>query len=85
MNFKFEVGSEVVDSISGYSGIIIYRSQWLSNCNTYGVKSKEIKDGRPIEPVQFDEPQLNLIEPDVIEKNQDTGGCCGMVERTNRI
>ena len=59
-DFKFDLGAKVSDRITGYEGIIVGRSQWLTNCNTYGVKSQQLKDGKPMEPEWFDE--LNAIE-----------------------
>lgn len=53
--FVFELGQEVRDIISGFTGIVRSRSQWLTGCNTYGVSSRELKDGKPQDPVWFDE------------------------------
>lgn len=73
-DFKFELGSEVKDKITGYTGIVNSRSQWLTNCNTYGVKSKELKDGKPMDSVGFDEPSLELVEAEPIMKESRSSG-----------
>lgn len=67
--YKFTLGSEVRCTITGYKGVIIGRSQWLHGCNTYQVKSKELKDGKPMESVAFDEAALELVVP-VPERKQ---------------
>lgn len=83
-NFKLNLGDEVEDIITGYSGIIVSRSQWLHNCNTYGVRSRKLKDDKPIETHWFDEPQLQVLSKKVIEEKRDTGGPCQAVPSTNR-
>lgn len=85
MDFKFELGQTVKDTITGYEGIVVSRSQWISNCNTYGVKSQTLKDGKPIETEHFDEPVLVLIEEkQVMEPAQKTGGPVERIRNTNR-
>lgn len=76
MEFKFKVGDEVRDTITKFKGIVIGRHQWLSNCNTYTVKSKKLQDGKPMDGVAFDEPQLELVEANTgkYKVKQDTGG-----------
>ena len=68
--FKFELGAEAKDVITGFSGVIIYRSQWIHGCNVYGLKPRELKDGKPIETMQFDEPSLDFITKDVIKPSR---------------
>jgi len=72
--FKFNLGDKAKDIITGFEGVIIYRTQWINNCNVYGIKSQTLKDGLPLESKQFDEPQLELIEDKVIPESRRTGG-----------
>ncbi len=72
--FKHELGSRAKDKITGFKGIIIARSEHLHNCNTYGVKPEELKDGKPIECQWFDEPQLEIVEDKIHKPKQETGG-----------
>lgn len=83
--FKFELGDKVKDTMTGFKGIIVYRTQWIHNCNVYGVKSQELKDGMPRDNAQFDEPQLELVKEKVIEKSRETGGPCESMNQSNRI
>jgi len=71
-DFKFDLGDEVRDIVTGFSGIIVSRSQWIHNCNTYGVKSKELKDGIPMANQWFDEPALEVIKKKVVKEKRDT-------------
>jgi len=82
--FKVPLGCRVKDKITGFEGIVISRSQWLNNCNTYGVKPSKLKDDKPIDTQWFDEPQLKIVEEDVFKPKQKTGGPCESVNRTNR-
>jgi hypothetical protein len=74
MKFKFQIGDRVRDEITGFEGIVTLRSQWLNNCNTYGVQPIALKDGVPQERAHFDEPQLVIVEAKVISRHQTTGG-----------
>lgn len=77
-DFEFELGQEVKDKITGYSGIIIGRTQWLTNCNTYSVKPKVLKDGVPMDSIGFDEPSLVLVEPKpIMKESRSVGGPVG--------
>ncbi len=86
MDFKFKLGQTVKDCITNFEGVVFSRSQWLANCNTYGIKSRELREGKPMELVYFDEPNLVLISDnkDLVEK-RDTGGPDRPVSQTNRF
>ena len=68
--FKYELGSEAKDKVTGFSGMIVSRAEWLTGCNVYGLKSKYMKDGRPIDAVFIDEDAVELIRtPNQIAKD----------------
>lgn len=73
-NFKFKLGDRARDMITGCEGIITRRTQWLNNCNTYGLQSSELKDGAPQDPYNLDEPQIELVEEKVHKASRSTGG-----------
>ena len=82
--FKFGLGDRVRDTITGFVGIVTCRSQWLNNCNTYGVQPTALKDGAPQDRQAFDEPQMELVEEKVAESHRSTGGPARKVESCNR-
>ena len=82
--FKFELGSKVTDSITGFTGIVVCRTQWIHNCNVYGVQPQELKDGKPLDRGYFDEPQLKLIKEKVVKESRRTGGPEKAVAQANR-
>jgi len=84
-SFKFGLGKKVKCTITGFTGVIISRTQWLTNCNTYGVKSQTLKDGKPMESVWFDEPTLQIVdEVPVMKESRSTGGPTESISLTNR-
>ena len=84
-DFKLSLGDKLKDRITGFEGICIYRSQWISNCNTYGLKSEKLKDGLPMDLNQFDEPMLSLVEEKIHEDSRSTGGPTESIRHTNRF
>lgn len=74
MNAKFKLGDEVRDNISGYTGVVVGVTYWLWNCITYGVTSRELKDGAPREAQWMDEERLELVEQTTHVPARATGG-----------
>jgi len=83
--FKFDVGSTVKDTITGFEGVVMARIQWLNNCNTYRVQPRDLdKDGKVQDVQHFDEPQLALVKTKAIKNHPFTGGPDRGSHRTNR-
>lgn len=59
--FKHELGLRAKDKISGMTGVITARCEFLTGCNRYCITPQELKDGRPIEGMYFDEEQIQII------------------------
>ena len=60
-NFKFDLGLEAEDVITGFKGIIIYRVEYLTGCAQYGLQPKIKKGDKDIpESRQVDENRLRL-------------------------
>lgn len=67
--FKFDVGQEVKDKVSGYQGIIMGRSQYLTGCNRYSIQNRKLtKEGKPADWQTFDEDVLIFVGPGVCKK-----------------
>jgi hypothetical protein len=85
-NFEFKVGSVVKDIITNFKGVVVGRTQWLNNCNTYVLKSQKLKDGIPMDTQHFDEPQLILVKDSVFEEREEkTGGPERKLPMPNRL
>ncbi len=52
-----KLGDNVTDSITGFAGIAVSRTEYLYGCVRLGVESCELKDGKPILEF-FDERRL---------------------------
>lgn len=74
--FKFNQGDETKDTITGFSGIIVARTDFYNGCIRYGIQSKKLnKDGSTLEIEYFDEEQLEIIKSKkIIKKEKRTGG-----------
>lgn len=60
-----ELGDEVRDTISGFTGIVIGRTEWLYGCVRIGVSPRKVnkESGKIIDAQWFDEPQLEVLTP----------------------
>lgn len=59
---KVNLGDKVKDSISGFAGIAVARTQWLTGCDRITVQPDKLdKDGKTYDAQTFDEPQLIVV------------------------
>lgn len=57
--FKFELGAPVQDTISGFEGVIMGRTEYFTGCVQYGLLKKELtKDGNIPDWIWLDEARL---------------------------
>lgn len=56
--FKHELGLRATDKISGFTGTITSRVEYLTGCDRYYVQPKASKEGTFVEGAYFDEAQL---------------------------
>lgn len=64
MGKRIELGDHAKDTITGFNGIVVGDTQWLHGCRRLSLQPKDLKDGKPIDMLSFDEPQLVLVEPE---------------------
>lgn len=70
-----KLGDKVKDIITGFEGIAVCRTDWLHGCTRFGVQPEKLHEGKPIDSVYFDEPQLMLLKSaKVPEGSHVTGG-----------
>ena len=67
-----KLGDRAKDKITGFCGIVTARTVWLNGCVRVGVQSEELKDGLPGEVQWIDEPQLVVVNPEVIKPGYDS-------------
>lgn len=57
--FKFELGDKLKDTLTGFEGTAMARTEYYTGCNQYGLLSPELtKDKKPAEWVWIDEVRL---------------------------
>ena len=71
---SIKLGDVARDTITGFTGVVIADTRWLHGCRRLTLQPRELKDGKPIESVTFDEPQLAMIEEACVDGTDDTGG-----------
>jgi len=59
---KIELRDQVKDVITGFTGIVIARVEYLNGCIQYCVKPKILKEGKTLEGEYIDENQLKIIK-----------------------
>lgn len=69
-----QLGDVARDSITGYQGVVIARTEWLNGCWRIVIQAQELKDGKPIEAQTFDIEQLVLVQKRGHVAKKDTGG-----------
>lgn len=74
MSFKFSLGEKVKDTVTGFSGIVTARTEWLNGCKRYGVQSQKLKDNKPLDQQWFDEEQLTAAGNGIKAVQRMTGG-----------
>ena len=69
------LGDLAKDTVTGFEGICIARTEWLNGCARITLQPKGLdKDGKPIESHCFDEMQLKLVKAKSYKPARDTGG-----------
>jgi len=56
-----ELGDHVRDTVSGFEGVAVARTEYLNGCARVGVQPPVDKDGKLPEAHHFDEPQLEVV------------------------
>jgi hypothetical protein len=78
MKFKHKLGVTAKDKITGFEGIIISRCEFLTGCNRYCIQPTELRDGKPLDSLYFDEDQMEVtgigIKPKDVQ-GKERGAC----------
>lgn len=66
MSDAVKLGDKVKDRVTGLTGIVVARTDWLNGCIRMMVQPQELKDGKPVETSCFDIEELVLIEANAL-------------------
>lgn len=79
--FVYELGEVLKDIVTGYEGVVMARTDYLTGCNHYGLlKQKLGKEGKPEDWQWFDEkrlvkvPKKKKIELESRQNNEEGPG-----------
>ena len=85
---KIELGDKVKDVVSGFTGIVIAKTEWMNRCVRITVQPQSLtKEGKTRDSEAFDIEQLILIKPQVVKpkpiaaESNRTGGPMPAVTR----
>lgn len=67
-----QIGDRVRHIITGFTGIVIGHSKWITGCDTLGIRPEELHDGKPIDPEWFDIGHVKVIKKGAV-KPTNTG------------
>lgn len=74
MGNDIDLGDTARDSITGFEGVVVGVYKWIHGCERLTLQPRELKDGKPIETVMFDRPQLVLVSKKAAKTTGKTGG-----------
>jgi len=70
---KIELGMKVKDRVTGFTGIAMCRSTFLTGCDRIGVQPKAGKDGKMEDSRYFDEPSLDIVGTKIVVMRDEEG------------
>jgi hypothetical protein len=62
-----KLGDRAKDIITGVTGIVTGKTEWLYGCSRLGLQPEKPKDGKPVETQWFDEGQCVLVRKSVVK------------------
>lgn len=70
-----KLGQKARDTVSGFTGTVVARTEWLNGCVRIAIQPKVDKDGKMVDNAEFDEPQVEVVVEEPIGRGpSDTGG-----------
>jgi hypothetical protein len=82
-----KLGDKVKDRVTGLTGIVIARTDWLNGCIRMTVQPQELKDGKPVDSSCFDIEELVLLKAGAVSPKPEekrTNGPMPSVSREGR-
>ncbi len=75
---KIKLGVKAKDKITGFEGIVIAKTEWLTGCDQYVLKARAKKGQLPLDGQWFDEGELEItgegIHAKEVKSEDDPGG-----------
>jgi hypothetical protein len=81
-----DLGSKAKDSITGFTGIVIGRTEWLYGCTRIYLESQALQEGKCVDPVAFDEQRVEELESAESTKFPVSPARCGIeIQLGNKV
>lgn len=75
------LGNRVKDSLTGFSGIAMARTEWLYGCARIAIEPQELKDAIPVEMQWFDEQRVVFLAEGMLEISEANSATSGGQQR----
>ncbi len=70
-----QLGDKARDKVTGFEGICVARTDWISGCARLTLQPNVGKDGKVPDGQTFDEPMLELVKAGALKMGpKNTGG-----------
>ena len=66
VTFKYNLGDELKDKVTGFKGVVMVRAQYATGCVHYGLQSEKLKDNAPSEWQWVDASRLELEKENAV-------------------
>lgn len=76
-----KLGDLARDIITGFEGIVVARTQWLSSCDRVTLQPREMKDGKRVNNCTFDLHEVELVESGVVAPLDDEAKAADKVKK----
>lgn len=76
-NSEIKLGSRVKDRVTGFEGLAVARTVWVSGNITIGIEPTTLQEGKPVEAHSFEHQRVELLEekaPPVSKQNSAVSG-----------
>lgn len=82
MKYKnVKLGSVARDTITGFTGVLVGKTEWLNGCVRLTIQPKELHEGKPVETITFDVEQVEIVEEAKPKARKSSGGPMPSVSR----
>lgn len=71
---KINLGDTCKDTISGFEGVCIARTEWLNGCVRVTIAPQKLHEGKLLESCCFDVEQVELVKAAPPREVKPTGG-----------
>ena len=71
---EIKLGDLVRDTITGFEGIAVAKTDWLNGCSRFSLQSTGLHEGKVLDAECFDEMQLELVGSKGHKPDESTGG-----------